>query len=275
MSDGSQPGPASGGGQDPSNQQPHAGPDFAMPAMPQQPGYGQQPRDPYRHPPGPQPQGGYGQQWPGQPKPAEGGHPTAWVLGILAVIAAVVIAVIFWPNGGGEEPTPAPPPVTTEPAPATTEPAPVPATTEPAPEPTASDPDPGPTQPGPPPGTEQVPQAESLPAEQAELLGSVVDVNISTLRYGEGELFDQYFYRCIFSVYYQNLTDVTQDLTVSYRVPAVPDLTWESSRVTTLEGGEVSELVLGWENTSPEELGITEGECQGYVELTSLEVTPG
>ena len=121
----------------------------------------------------------------------------------------------------------------------------------------------------------QVTPAGSLPSEDASMLGDVIDIRVSQLRYNEGELFGSYFYRCLFTIDLENLTDQDQEFEMGFAVPGVPDVQW-AGHTHSLEPREDSEIMAGWETTNASELGITPQECHGSeVELIQLEVEPG
>ena len=121
----------------------------------------------------------------------------------------------------------------------------------------------------------QVAPAGSLPSADAAMLGDVIDIRVSQLRYNEGELFGSYFYRCLFTIELENLTDLDQEFEMGFAVPLVPEVQW-AGHTHSLEPRENSEIVAGWETTDASELGITPQECHGNeVELIQLEVEPG
>lgn len=231
-----------------------AGPDFLPPTQPQRPA-------PQYRPVGPAPAGDAAANRRGATQaPAEGPpqRPIGSMLVALGVIAAVVVLLIYWPRAEPVENQPTPTPTTQAPEPP-----------EPEPEP---EPEPVPERSGPSANMNPVTPAETLPAEQAELLGAVIDVWATPLRYNEGELFDQMFYRCIFNVYYENLTDMTLEVGFAYTVPGLA-VVWDSEQPTTIEPGDSKRLALGWENSDPAELSVPRSQCQGHVELSVLEVT--
>lgn len=219
-----------------------------------------------------------------------------WIAVGLLVLLLLVGAFFLVGRGlfsAGDEPDPTPPPepATTEPEPSESEPDPERSEPEPDPEPSepATDPSEPDSEPSPTPtdddsspseqstGSDLPPvvEADSLLAEGAEALGTVIEITASPLRYGEGEAFGVYFYRCIFSLHLHNLTDVAQEYEMGLQIPGFGDMQWESDEPRALEAGELSELVLGWEVDDADELGVTEDECQGDVELYTLSVDPG
>lgn len=167
------------------------------------------------------------------------------MLGILAVAATAGREVPLAASGGRS-------PVPTAPTSPTT----APSTGRPAPLP-------------------QVRPAADLPPEQARSLGTEVEVGTSPLRYRVLDAFDEPIYHCLFSVELENLTDRPVAVHVGFRTAGEPGAQWTGDEPETLDPGQRSELILGWDGLSPDELGISEEQCAGPVELTRLDVAPG
>lgn len=254
-------------------------------------------------PPGPPPQ--YPPQWGGGPHPSPSREPKRTgpplvpmvLLGVVALALVGLIVYLLVSGGSSEEAEPRPstsvsesgepssPPTTPDPTPSSTtpepsptpttpEPSPTPTTTEPSPAPTTTEPPPTPTDPPPPAGgLPPVTPASSLPADQAAHLGTVLNIGAGQLRYQEAEIFGVFVYQCLFSIDMTSLSDTGQEVTMGFAVPG-SNARWEGSS-TELAAGETRELVLGWESESATDLGITEAECTGPVELDKLEIQPG
>lgn len=120
----------------------------------------------------------------------------------------------------------------------------------------------------------EVRRADALPPEQSRLLGTEVSVTTSGLRYVVLDGFSEPIYHCLFSVDLENLTDRTVELGVAFRMVGAPAAEWAGSPME-LTPGQSSERVLGWDGLSPEEVGVSEAQCEGPVELTELTVTGG
>ncbi|AWH91326.1 hypothetical protein A6035_03135 [Dietzia lutea] len=118
------------------------------------------------------------------------------------------------------------------------------------------------------------PAADLLPAD-GRRLGTEVEVSTSPLRYRVMDFFDEPIYNCIFSVDLGNLSDRPLAVSVAFRTTGAPRAEWADSEPTTIGARERSELIVGWDGLSPDEVPPTESECAGPVELTRLAVTPG
>lgn len=296
---------ASGGdGQQPADGQQPPGQGYGQAGYPQSPppgGAGQQ-QGPGQFPPadGYGPQAGYGhapstggyghspgfaQGYPQATPPPARRRAFPWiVVGLIAAVTVVLALIIvgsavFFADEGVDPVPPATDP--TDPAPPTADdeapggdgagdPAPGDDATDDDSPATDEEPGEGPAESDLPPVTE----ADSLPADDAQMLGDVIDIRTSDLRYNEGEIFGIYSYRCLFDAHLENVSDVEQEFEMEFGVPHMPEQTW-SGNPTTLAPGERSRLVLGWESTSLDELELTESECAGGVELVALTVDPG
>lgn len=202
------------------------------------------------------------------------------VLSLSAVLLLVIGLVVWWlvsPGDSEAEPQPVGNPTPTEtedPEPTETE-DPEPTETE-EPEPTETE-DPEPADP--PAGADgQLPPiatADSLPAADAEALGTVLQIGASSLRYNEMEVFGTQIYQCLVSFEIINLTDRVQAYELTMRPQQVPEVTWSSDQARELPAGDSSQLVIGWESETPDELEPSEAECQGELELAALSVDPG
>lgn len=117
--------------------------------------------------------------------------------------------------------------------------------------------------------------AADLPPEDARRLGTEVEVSTSVLRYRVMDFFDEPIYNCIFSVDLENLSDRPLAVSVGFRTTGAPQVEWADSEPTTIGPRNRSELIVGWDGPSPEEVPLTESECAGPVELTRLAVIPG
>ena len=118
------------------------------------------------------------------------------------------------------------------------------------------------------------PAADLPPGERAPL-GVEVMIEASDLRYRVMDAFGETIYNCLFSTEIRNLTDQPLEVTAAFRTAGAPHLTWDGSSPFELEPGESTERILGWDGLSAAEVGITESECAGPVELTRLVVAPG
>lgn len=114
-----------------------------------------------------------------------------------------------------------------------------------------------------------------LPPASAGLLGESVDIGATPLRYRVFDVFGTTLYHCLFSVNVENLSRTSQNVTMAFRVAGTPEIVWSSDEANEVPAGDVKELVLGWDGDSPEDVGISESQCEGDVELTDLQVTPG
>lgn len=117
--------------------------------------------------------------------------------------------------------------------------------------------------------------AADLPPGERTLLGFEVSIEASDLRYRVMDAFGETIYNCLFSTDIRNLTDQPLAVTAEFRTAGAPHLTWDGSSPFELEPGESTERILGWDGLSAAEVGITESECAGPVELTRLVVAPG
>lgn len=278
--------------------QPPGGPQFSSgPNMqpPQQPPHGQGPQ--YQGPQyqGPQYQGPQHQGW-GHPPPGQWGpqepQPSgvpgwAWALVAVLGVVAIVLSVILIPRLLDDEPTAQPVPASTSEAPATSEPEPTPSeepTSEPEPEPEpepTSEPEPEPEpEPTEEPTTEgpagyELPEAIAAPgmaAEEAQAMRDQVRLGTSQVRWGEGDMWGEYFYRCIFDVEYHNLTDQPADVQVAFRVKGVPTQVWGPDLAGELAPNETKTVVYGWEVSDASEMDVTEETCVGEVEVTEFKI---
>lgn len=118
------------------------------------------------------------------------------------------------------------------------------------------------------------PAADLPPGERAPL-GVEVMIEASDLRYRVMDAFGETIYNCLFSTDIRNLTDQPLAVTAEFRTAGAPHLTWDGRSPFELEPGESTERILGWDGLSAAEVGITESECAGPVELTRLVVAPG
>lgn len=141
-----------------------------------------------------------------------------------------------------------------------------------APAPTTT---PAPPAPGRPAELPPVRASADLPPQDAEALGTAVEVTVSPLRYRVIEVFGTTSYNCLFSVGVRNLTAEPQEVRMGFRAKGAPTAVWEGDRPTALDPGERRELVLGWDGATPEEVELDEARCTGPVELTALGVAPG
>lgn len=121
----------------------------------------------------------------------------------------------------------------------------------------------------------QVQPAAEMPREDAAELGVEVDIQTSELRYVVMDMFDEPIYNCIFSADFQNLTDQPLVVTVAFRTTGDPQMEWAGGSPKRLEPNDSTKLALGWDGLSPAEVGLSENECTGGVELTELVVAPG
>ncbi|MBB0968633.1 hypothetical protein G6016_06610 [Dietzia aerolata] len=126
-----------------------------------------------------------------------------------------------------------------------------------------------------PPRFPQVQPAADLPEDQAAALGVDVDIQTSELRYVVLDMFDEPIYNCIFSADFQNLTDQPIEVTAEFQTTGDTRLEWSSGSPNDFAPNDSTELVLGWDGLSREEVGLSEDECTGSVELTFLEVASG
>lgn len=118
-------------------------------------------------------------------------------------------------------------------------------------------------------------RAMDLPDDEARHLGTQVTVSVSTLRYVVMDFLDEPIYNCVFSVDLENVSDQPLAVNPAFRSVTAPHAVWANDQLAPLAAGERSERVLGWDGLSPEEVGVTESECAGPVELTRLVVAPG
>lgn len=232
--------------------------------------------------PAQQPQNGgpWRPQASGDPRPPHGGwQPPGhqygrghgawvwWLLGGIALLVLVAIAVAAAfvvttinaaarPDHGASGPQPSafPSAPAFEPTPSSTRPS-----------------EPAPTTRNRPESFPEVQLAAGLPPEQARLLGSEVSVATSDLRYLVLEGFGEPIYHCLFSVDLENLTDRTIEVGVAFRMVGAPGAEWAGSP-TELTPGQQSETIKGWDGLSREEVGVSEAQCEGPVELTELTV---
>ncbi|HIW68097.1 MAG TPA: hypothetical protein H9878_08180 [Candidatus Dietzia merdigallinarum] len=126
-----------------------------------------------------------------------------------------------------------------------------------------------------PPRFPQVKPAADLPEDQAAALGVDVDIQTSELRYVVLDMFGEPIYNCIFSADFQNLTDQPIEVTAEFQTTGDTRLEWSSGSPNDFAPNDSTELVLGWDGLSREEVGLSEDECTGPVELTFLEVASG
>lgn len=205
---------------------------------------------------------------PAQRRDFREGNGLWWLLGgvvavatVTVVVAAAALVLLLREIGGTAAPAP------------TTTPAPAPAgegralargTTTPAP-----------PAPGRPAELPPVRASADLPPQDAEALGTAVEVTVSPLRYRVIEVFGTTSYNCLFSVGVRNLTAEPQEVRMGFRATGAPTAVWEGDRPTALDPGERRELVLGWDGATPEEVELDEARCTGPVELTALGVAPG
>lgn len=121
----------------------------------------------------------------------------------------------------------------------------------------------------------EVRPAADLPPGERTPLGFEVMIEASDLRYRVMDAFGETIYNCLFSTDIRNLTDQPLAVTAEFRTAGAPHLTWDGRSPFELEPGESTERILGWDGLSAAEVGITESECAGTVELTRLVVAPG
>lgn len=210
---------------------------------------------------------GGGWQPPGHQYGRRQGTWVWWLLGGIALLVLVAIAVAAAfvvttinaaarPDHGASGPQPSafPSAPAFEPTPRSTRPS------EPAPS-TRNRPESFP----------EVRRAADLPPEQARLLGTEVAVTTSSLRYFVLNGFGKPIYHCVFTVDLENLTDRTIEVGTAFRMAGAPGAEWTGSP-KELTPGQKSEAIKGWDGLSPEEVGVSEAQCEGPVELTELTV---
>lgn len=199
-----------------------------------------------------------------------------WILGaicaaglIIVVVGALALAAVV---GRSMNSGPGPNPVPTSSSSFT-----------PAARPTSSAPAARPGSPGAPaapsmresPRFPQVQPAAELPRDDAAALGVEVDIQTSELRYVVMDMFDETIYNCLFSADFQNLTDRPLEVTTAFRTTGDPQMDWAAGAPRKLDPNGSATLALGWDGLTPGEVGLSEEECTGGVELTVLTVASG
>ena len=121
----------------------------------------------------------------------------------------------------------------------------------------------------------RVQPAAELPRDDAAALGVEVDIQTSGLRYVVLDMFDEPIYNCLFSADFQNLTDRPVEVTMAFRTTGDPQMDWAGGAPKKLEPSGSAKLALGWDGLTPDEVGLSEDECTGGVELTELVVASG
>lgn len=121
----------------------------------------------------------------------------------------------------------------------------------------------------------QVQPAAELPRDDAAALGVEVDIQTSELRYAVLDMFDETIYNCIFSADFQNLTDRPVEVTMAFRTTGDPRMEWAGGAPKKLDPNGSATLALGWDGLTPDDVGLSEEECTGGVELTELVVASG